>query len=122
MTEEISFDPARKVPIKFRINRQANKRFVFTENGAELDITGWTWEFFIKRYPGDLKKTISLTLNNGLSFTVYETNSLDVFFTALQTDIQEGQYYWELVRTDIQKTWLNGWAVFSYGPVDNATD
>jgi hypothetical protein len=121
MIDEISFDFARSVPLKFRIKRQADKTFIFTENGIDFDITIFTWEFFIKRYPGDRKKKISLTINNGLSIPMYGSNELVAHFTSAQTDIEEGEYYWELVRTDVEKTYLNGLAIFSYGPTD-ATD
>lgn len=116
---KLSYDPARMIPIYFRINRSATKTFVWTENGVDFDITNFTWELFIKRYPGDRLKVISLTLGNGLSYQVYEDNRLISVFTETQTDIQEGQYYWELVRTDINRTYLNGWAYFTYGPADS---
>lgn len=122
MIDEISFDLARSIPLKFRIKRQADKTFIFTENGVDLDITGFTWELFIKRYPGDRKKKISLTLNNGLSIPMYGSNELVARFTSAQTDIEEGKYYWELVRTDIEKTYLNGLVYFSYGPTDSDAD
>lgn len=119
MIEFVSFDPARLVNIKFRINRQADNSFIFTTDGDELDITGFTWEFFISRHPGDKRKQISLTLGSGLSIPIYQGNVIEAHFSADQTNIPEGEYYFELVRTDIQKTWLNGLAFFSFGPVDN---
>lgn len=122
MTQNISFDPAREVSAKFRINRRADKTFIFTEDGLDFDISGFTWQLLIKRFPGDRVNQISLTLGNGLSIPVYESNILEASFTAAQTNIEQGQYYWELLRTDIEKTWLNGWVTFSYGPQDNENE
>lgn len=118
MSKKASIDPARRVLLRFRINRNGTLVFRFTENCEEVDITGWAIELFIKRYPGDRKKIISLTLGSGLSIPVYETSVLEAFFTAAQTNITEGQYYWELYRSDIKETWLNGYADFTYGPKD----
>jgi hypothetical protein len=122
MSEVVSLDPGRSVRLNFRIKRRADKTFVFTENDIDLDISGYTWQLFIKKNAGDKKNVISLTLGFGLSIPIYSTNTLVASFTSVQTDIPEGEYYWELVRTDIEKTWLNGYAYFKFGPVDNAAD
>ena len=118
---ESSFDPSRQVELKFRINAWQSKTFEFLEDGVSdgVDITNWQFEFFLKRFPGDRLKILSLTNNNGLEFTVYTTNELFVTITAAQSSIEEGQYYWELRRRDIDRPWLNGWANFSFGPQDS---
>jgi len=118
MNKRSSIDPARRVLLQFRIKRDGTLPFVFTENCEEVDITAWGFELFISRYPGDRKKIITLTLGDGLSIPVYEINKLEAFFTSDQTNIPEGQYYWELYRTDTKETWLNGYADFTYGPKD----
>lgn len=118
MSKKLSVDPARRVLLRFRINRENTLPFRFTENCEEVDITSWTFQFFIKRYPGDRQNIILLTMGNGLSIPVYETSVLEAFFSADQTNIPEGQYYWELYRVDTKQTWLNGYADFTYGPKD----
>lgn len=114
----VSPSGARELNLKFRIARRQTISFRFTENGTAYDISGMTWQLFIKKNPGDKKNVISLTLGNGLSIPVYEDNVIDAVFEAAQTEIQEGQYYWELLRTDLVETKLNGWATFGYGPQD----
>lgn len=118
MSKEIFLDPARRALMTFRINRDGMLTFRFEENCEEIDITSWTFQFFIKRYPGDRKNIILLTLGSGLSIPVYETSVMEAFFTADQTNIPEGQYYWELYRVDTKQTWFNGYANFTYGPKD----
>jgi hypothetical protein len=119
---EISGDLGRRYTLKLRINRRADKTFVFTENGLSLDITGFTWELFVKKYPGDKKKVISLTLGNGLEIPFYDDDRFVASFTAAQTNLEKGEYYWELVRTDIEKTYLNGICKLYFGPEDNAAN
>lgn len=118
--KQSSFDPSKQIKLKFRINAWQSKTFEFLENSSSVgvDITGWEFEFFIKKYPGERTKIFSLTNNNGLSFLAYSTNELFVTVTAAQSNIEEGEYYWELRRRDIDRPWLNGWAYFSYGPQD----
>lgn len=118
-----SFDPSKEIKLKFRINAWQSMTFSFLEDGVatDVDITSWQFEFFIKKFPGDRLKTFSLTNLNGLTFPVYTTNELFVTVTASQSSIEEGEYYWELRRRDIDRPWLNGWCYFSYGPEDAST-
>lgn len=123
MAVHSSFDPAREIRIKFRINAWQSKTFEFLEDGSStgVDITAWQWEFFIKKKAGNRNKIFSLTNNNGLSFPAYTTNELFVTVTAIQSNIEEGDYYWELRRRDIDRPWLNGIAHFDFGPQDSQT-
>ena len=114
----VSLGGQRQLKLQFWINRLQDIEFVFTENGLEWDVSGKTWTFFVKKNPGDKKSVISLTLGNGISIPIYEDNTLLCTFTAAQTKIEEGEYYWELLRTDLLETKLNGWADFTYGPKD----
>ena len=117
-----SFDPAKEIKLRFRINAWQSKTFSFLEDGLNtVDITLWQWEFYIKKFPGDRLKVFSLTNSNGLTFLPYVTNELFVTITAAQSSIEEGEYYWELRRRDIDRPWLNGWADFTYGPEDAST-
>jgi hypothetical protein len=89
------------------------------------DVSAWTFEFYIKKNKGDRLKTLSLTLGSGLSFPVYTSDQIRVVFSSSDTSIQEGQYYWELRRTDIALPLVNGFAYFSFdapqGTVDDTT-
>lgn len=119
---EISGDPARLYTLKLRINRRAEKTFVFTENDLAMDVSVGTWELFVKKYPGDKKKVISLTLGNGLEIPIYQDDRFVASFTSAHTKLEKGEYYFELVRTDIEKTYLNGICKVYFGPEDNAPD
>jgi hypothetical protein len=111
-----SFSEAGNIELRFQINRAGSKTFIFKLNDEDEDITGTVFEFFVKRYAGDREKIISLTWGSGLSIPVYYDNRILVEVTATQTNIKEGEYYWELYRTDIQKTKLSGIALFKYDP------
>ena len=120
MSEIISLDPAREVPMQARINRRNDFTLEFVDNDSvDYDISGFTWEFFVKENPGARTKMISLTLGNGLSIPIYSDNVLNGTISVAQSQIEEGQYYYELVRTDLPATWLNGIITFSYGSLDS---
>lgn len=94
---------------KFRL-----QRFVFSD---DFDVTGFTWQLLVKTNPGDRLNVISLTLGNGLAFPIYEDNVIEARFESVTTSIGEGDYYWQLIRTDTNEPWLNGKAKFSFGPL-----
>jgi hypothetical protein len=85
-----------------------------------VDISAWTFQWLLKKNKGDggassnnINNVLSLTLNNGISFIVY-TDSILLTFSIAQTNIEEGDYVWELRRTDINVPLLNGIATFTY--------
>lgn len=121
MSEQISFFDGRQVKnIRFFIGQDQEKDFVFTENGDDWPVgQGKTWELLIKRYPGDYENIIALTFQSGLSIPIYDTNTIRARFTAEQTTIEEGQYFFMLNRTDIRKNYINAWCTFKYGPQDS---
>lgn len=99
-----------KFNIKFQIG---SIRQITFDWGAE-DISAWVFELLIKKNIGDRVKTISLTLTNaGLSIPVY-TNHVVATFSASNTSIEEGEYYWELRRTDEGIPLISGFAYFTY--------
>jgi len=114
----VSYDPAREIKLYFRIGRRQTKRFIFYEDGEPFDIVGITWTLFIKEYPGARTNAINLTLGNGLSISIYDDNILQSDFSVANTKIREGEYYFELLRSDIPETIINGYAIFSYGVLD----
>lgn len=107
-------NPSQILPLFFKINRQARIRWTITVDDADPDTTGWTWQMFIKKNPGDRLNVINLTLGNGLRYEIYSDTILIADFSALQTKIEEGEYYYELVRTDIETTWAEGSAYFQF--------
>lgn len=103
---------------KVDIGYAVNIRFVLFENGIDAVTTGWTWQLIIKRFPGDRKNIISLTLNNGLTYEIYSDTVLIAKLTAAQTLIEEGEYYIALIRTDLPRKVIEGKAIFSYANPD----
>lgn len=89
------------------------------------DISTWTFEFYLKKNKGDRLKTLSLTSGSGLSFPVYASDQIQAIFSSANTSIQEGQYYYELRRTDLALPLINGFAYFSFdapqGTIDDTT-
>lgn len=112
--ESIFPNPSNVLPAYFKINRQAYIRFTITVDDAAPNVSGWTWQLFIKRNPGARLIAINLTLGFGLSYETYSDIVLVAHFTSAQTDLEEGEYYWELVRTDIETTWIEGKAFFEF--------
>jgi hypothetical protein len=106
--------------ITFQINSVRILNFIFrrynTNTGiyTEEDISGKTFSFFIKKNKGDRKKVFNLTLNNGITIPIYTVNELRVALTASNTNIEEGEYVWELRRTDLDTPYLSGLAYFVY--------
>lgn len=112
---------AGQIDIIFQIGSFRTIPITFTDSlGVGIDISKWTFEFLIKKNKGDggansnnLNNVFSLTLGNGISFIVY-TDAILLTFSAAQTNIEEGDYVWELRRTDLNVPLLNGTATFVY--------
>lgn len=104
-----TIDPARRLELYIRKARNGSKTFVFTNSsGADYDISSFEFELFIKKNPGARKDVISLlTSYAGFGLTI-SGNDLTATFTDVITDIDAGEYYWELLRLDTNKTWLCG--------------
>ena len=106
--------------ITFQINSVRILNFIFrrynTNTGiyTEEVISGKTFSFFIKKNKGDRRKVFNLTLNNGITIPIYTVNELRVALTASNTNIEEGEYVWELRRTDLDTPYLSGLAYFVY--------
>lgn len=104
----------------FIIGMTAQLKFTFTENGVDWSVgPPKTWSLFIRKNPGDKKAVIALSFGNGITIPIYDDNILLCQFSPEQTQIQEGQYFLELVRTDILKQMICGWCEFTYGPKDS---
>lgn len=117
MIRAVSFDPSRRLDLHLRINRIGNVTFSFLQNDLPFSLIYEEFEFFIKRYAGDRQKVISLEIGTGLSV---DDNDLVASVTADQSNISEGEYYWELLKLNSDQTWLSGKAWFHNGPFDNS--
>ena len=118
---EASFDPAYdkgKLNLNFRINRYGTITFTFFDSaGAAETVSDRDFELFIKKNAGNKKDVVSLLTNYagfGLTFTA--ANKIKAEITAAQSNIPEGEYHWELLCLDNNKTWLSGNASFYYEP------
>lgn len=104
-----TIDPSRRLELYIRKARNGSKTFVFTNSsGADYDVSSFDFELFIKKNAGARKDVISLlTSYAGFGLDI-STNELTATFTDAITDIDSGEYYWELLRLDTNKTWLCG--------------
>lgn len=115
---------AGQLVLYIQINSIWRKTFAFrryvtsTDTYTDEDLTGTTFEFFLKRNKGDRLKALSLTLNNGIQFVTYYDNRIEVTITAAQSRLEEGEYYYELRRTDLDRAKFSGsaWLTFDAKP------
>lgn len=112
---EVFVNHGAPIKLKFDIGYAARLRFVLFENGVDADTTGWTWQLLIKKNKGARTNVLSLTLNNGLSYEIYSDTVLIANLTAAQTQIEEGEYYLALVRTDLPRKVVEAQAYFNFG-------
>lgn len=118
-----TFDPARRLDLYFRVKRVGSKTFRFIDgSGAAIDISAYDFQLFIKRYEGDNENTILLTVGSGLTVGGSSNDTLTASVTVAQTNIREGEYYWELYRSQTSKTYLSGIAVLHNGKFDGVPE
>lgn len=106
-----------KVAFKFQIGSARTITFNF----VGIDISAWTPILNLKRYSGDIQNTLSFTIGAGLSFVTY-TEEIVATFTGTNTSIEEGEYYWELRRQDLNIPILCGPAFFDYDAQQGTED
>lgn len=112
-----TFDPAKELTLYFRVARNGSLTFSFVDSdGNAYSLIYDDFELNIYKNQGDKKKLISLIVGSGISFPT--ASSLTVSITESQSNINEGEYYYELYRPDIGKTWLTGDAIFHNGKFD----
>jgi hypothetical protein len=80
------------------------------------DISLWEFEFFVKKNKGDRLKVFSKTLADGISFPIYSDTSIDLEIETTDSQIEEGQYYCELRRTDTNTPLISGYGYFDFDP------
>lgn len=109
---------AGKAGLTFQIGSDSYHQFDFVQDDEVTPITdsttGWTWEFFIKKSIGDRTKVIDLTLGFGISYVVYSTTSIIIHVSGAQSIVEEGEYYWELRRTDLNEPFMSGPGFFQH--------
>lgn len=111
-----SFDPAKRLDLYFRCNRSGDKNFVFTNsNGSARSLIYEEFAFNIYQNQGERKVYITLPL-------AYNQNTLTASITKALSNINEGEYYYELYNVDTEKTWLCGDAIFHNGKFDGVTE
>lgn len=106
--------------IVFQIGSAWFKTFVFQRYNSitgvytNEDISTKTFSFYIKKNKGDRIRVFNLTNGNGISVPIYSTNQIRVDVSAVQSNIEEGEYIWELRRNDLNEPWLSGLAFFVF--------
>lgn len=112
-----ALDPSRRLDLYLRINRAASKIFTFVdENSAAYSLIYEDFQIIIKRYPGDKQNVLLLEIGSGL--TILDGNGLEMSITESQSNLQPGDYYWEMYKPDDGQTWLNGKLFFHQGEFD----
>lgn len=126
MIPATTIDPSRRLDFPFRVSRAGSKKFIFIDNsGVAIDISTYAFALYIKAYAGARTNAIALTVGSGLTIGGVSNNELTATFTVANTNIKEGEYYWELYKGLTSKTYLNGKATAHNGifdGVENDTD
>lgn len=119
MMKSATLDPSKLLYLYFRKNRAGSKKFIFLDSdGNPFDISAIDFELFVTTNPGSRAKLIDLTIGSGLTVGGAGDNELTATVTSDDTNINEGTWFWELYRSDTEKTWLNGKAIFHVGEFD----
>jgi hypothetical protein len=86
-----------------------------TETHTNDDISGNTFSFSLWKYKGARSKIFNYTNQSGITVPIYSTHEILVRGLAADTVSQEeGDYYFELRRTDLNKAKVFGIAVLSF--------
>lgn len=79
------------------------------------DISTKTFSFSLWKFKGSRVKILNLTNSNGITVPVYSTDEILISVPAANiTGIDEGQYYYELRRTDLNQPKLYGICYLSF--------
>lgn len=119
----ISFDPARKLTLYFRVARDGSKTFSFVDaNGTAKDVSGYSFAFSFKYRASDSSNVFSIA--NG-DLTRPSTDKVTIPVDATLTNVAPQEYYWQMDVTlpDTKvHTWLTGPAKFHNGEFDGVTE
>lgn len=123
MIKSATLDPSKLLYLYFRKNRAGTKKFIFLDDdGNPFDISSIAFQLFVTTNPGSRAKIINLSIGSGLTVGGASNNELTATVTSDDTNLNEGTCFWELYRSDTEKTWLNGKAVFHVGEFDGVED
>lgn len=112
----LRFDPSIVLDIQLRISRDgAGVIEFYDEAGDPVDMYETEWELLLKKQAG-ATNTIRLTSAAG-DIVVTGTNDekVRIVVTAAVTAIPSYNYYYELYRPDLKKTWFTGTAIVVNG-------
>lgn len=102
---------AARLDINFQIGSYRLINFEFN-----IDVSLWEFEFFVKKNKGDRLKVFSKTLASGISFPIYSDSSINLEVLSDDSQIEEGQYYYELRRSDTNTPLISGYSYFDFDP------
>jgi len=109
--KKATFDPAKRLDLYFRINRNGSKAFNFLNaDGSVRSLIYQTYSMVISNYAGGAT-LIDIPL-------VIAGNVITATITEVLSRVNEGEYFWQLIRTDTGKTYLTGKAIFHNGIFD----
>lgn len=117
MITTASLNNERRLDIRARIRREGEISFVFTnEEGQDLYLVYDEFRFFVQKNPGSREFQIDYDTDDTTKVYIENLNEVWVTLSETDTNIEEGQYYWELLMNN--KTLLNGYATFYNGVFD----
>lgn len=116
---------AGRMDLRLQIGSFRELEFIFrtydttTETYSDEDITTKTFSFFLRKYKGSRKKVVNYTNGNGITIPVYYTNRILVRIQGADTeDSEEGEYYFELRREDLDAPKVYGLAYLKFDAVE----
>ena len=101
---------AGRLDLELQIGSAQQLTFVFEED----DISTKTFSFTIYKYKGSRVRILHYTNQSGIQVPVYSTDEIRVNILAADTNVEEGQHYWELRREDLDKPKVYGLVNFSF--------
>lgn len=114
-----SFDPAGRLHLTFRRERDGSKVFVFKNSSDEdYDISALDFELRIKKKSSSSANVLLLTVGDGLEIS---GNELTVIVDETDTNLPADFYWWELFNITTDETWIYG-NVYVVTDSDNPVD
>jgi len=111
------FDPSIVVDVQFRVARDGSIVFEFYDSdGNAEDMYETEWEFILKKQAGVTANVLRLTTGLGnISVSGDNDEKVTITLTAALSNIPAFNYYYELYRPDLKKTWFTGTCFVSNG-------
>lgn len=114
--KEATFDPARECKMYFRCNRNGSKDFVLSyADGTPYSFIYDEFEANIYKYEGERKVFIQLPI-------IYDANRLTISITESLSNVNQGEYYFELFNVISRQTWIATMCIFHNGHFDGVTN